>query len=296
MEFFQLRCFVTVATELNFSKAAERLNMTQPPLSRQIQLLEHQLGVSLLTRTTRSVVLTAAGRAFLTEAKSLLERADRAAMSAKKIAAGDIGTVTLSFVPSAVYEFVPKVIANAHQQRPNIKISLAEMNSFEQQEAVRSRQVDLGIVRSAPPQPDLASQFLLSEPFVLALPRQHPLVKQPKISLADLHEQAFILYSHSEYHPFHELLSGMFRAARIAPNVVQNLGSTLTILSLVNANVGMALIPKSAAVIQFDQVVCRPIELPEGISSDLHLIWREDNDNPALISLLEDIQTSVLTP
>src|SRR5471030_750054 len=112
-ELTQLRCFTTVATELNFRRAAERLNMTQPPLSRQIQLLEHHLGVELFTRTTRSVALTAAGRAFFIEAQNLLERAQQAAATARRFAEGDIGSVNISFVGSAVYEFLPKVIAEA---------------------------------------------------------------------------------------------------------------------------------------------------------------------------------------
>lgn len=101
-ELFQLRCFTTVATELNFSRAATRLNMTQPPLSRQIQLLEQNLGVALFIRSTRSVALTAAGRAFFVEAQNLLERAEMAALTAKRYADGDIGSVAVSFVPSAV--------------------------------------------------------------------------------------------------------------------------------------------------------------------------------------------------
>src|SRR5690606_10746921 len=148
LELTQLRCFTTVATELNFRRAAERLNMTQPPLSRQIQLLEHHLGVALFTRSTRSVALTAAGRAFFIEAQNLLERAQQAAAAAKRFAEGDIGSVTISFVGSAVYEFLPKVIAEARLRQPHVKICLEEMNTYQQHEAMRARRIDLGIVRS----------------------------------------------------------------------------------------------------------------------------------------------------
>lgn len=147
-ELAQLRCFTTVATELNFRRAAERLNMTQPPLSRQIQLLEHHLGVELFTRSTRSVALTAAGRAFFIEAQNLLQQAQQAAEAAKRFAKGDIGSVTISFVGSAVYEFLPKVIAEARLKQPQVKIVLAEMNTYQQHEALRARRIDLGIVRS----------------------------------------------------------------------------------------------------------------------------------------------------
>ena len=152
-ELAQLRCFTTVATELNFRRAAERLNMTQPPLSRQIQLLEHSLGVELFSRNTRSVALTAAGRAFFIEAQALLERAQQATIAARRFAEGDIGSVTISFVGSAVYEFLPKVIAEARLNQPNVKVALTEMNTFQQHEALRARRIDLGIVRAPLLQP-----------------------------------------------------------------------------------------------------------------------------------------------
>lgn len=295
-ELAQLRCFTTVATELNFSRAAARLNMTQPPLTRQIQLLEHQLGVALFTRTTRSVALTAAGRAFFVEAQSLLERAQLAATTARRFAAGDIGSVTVSFVPSAVYEFLPRVIAEARHQQPDIKVSLAEMNTYEQHEALRSRRVDLGIVRSPLRQEGIVTETLVREPFVLAVPRQHPLCEVAVVTLEALQGEPFIMYSHSAYQPFNELLTGMFRSAQVEPDYVQWLGSTLTILALVNAGMGLALVPKSATTITFAGVVFRDIELPEGIRSKLHLLWREDNDNPAFLTLLAAIRAAVWAP
>ncbi|NQD94596.1 LysR family transcriptional regulator [Pseudomonas sp. CrR25] len=293
-ELAQLRCFTTVATELNFRRAAERLNMTQPPLSRQIQLLEHQLGVALFTRSTRSVALTAAGRAFFVEAQSLLERAQQAALSAKRVAQGDIGAVTISFVPSAVYDFLPTVIADAQVKLPGIRISLLEMNSFEQLEALRSRRTDLGIVRSPMGQQGFESQCLVREPFMLALPCDHRLASQEVLNVDALDKQPFIMYSHSAWQPFNELLSGLFRATGVEPDYVQLLGSTLTILALVNTGMGIALVPRSATRIRFDNVVFREIALAPGIRSELHLIWRDDNDDPAFRVMLEAIRRAVV--
>lgn len=292
-ELAQLRCFTTVATELNFSRAAERLNMTQPPLTRQIQLLEHQLGVALFNRTTRSVVLTAAGRAFFVEAQSLLERAQIAAMTARRFAEGDMGSVTISFVPSAVYEFLPRVIAEARHKQPDIRVSLAEMNTYEQHEALRSRRVDLGIVRSPMRHSGIVTETLVREPFVLAIPRSHHLAQASTVVVNDIEGEPFIMYSHSAYQPFNELLTGMFRSAQVEPDYVQWLGSTLTILALVNAAMGLALVPKSAAKIAFHDVIFKDIELGDGIRSKLHLLWREDNDNPAFLNLLAAIRESV---
>lgn len=289
----QLRCFTTVATELSFSRAAVRLNMTQPPLSRQIKLLEHQLGVELFTRSTRSVALTAAGRAFFAEAQSLLERAQSAELSAKRFAQGDIGTVKVSFVPIAVYEFLPKVIAELRVELPNIDISLEEMNSFEQNEALRTRRIDLGIVRQVARWEGLSTERLLTEPFVLAIPAGHPLANAPRLTVRDMHRQPMLMYANSAYQPFNELLTGMFRREKVAPHYVQWLGSTLTILALVDAGVGLALIPRSAQRIRFENMTFREIELGRGVESELHMIWHEDNDNPAFGHLLRAIQKAV---
>ena len=289
----QLRCFTTVATELNFRRAAERLNMTQPPLSRQIQLLEHSLGVELFTRSTRSVALTAAGRAFFIEAQHLLERAHQAAAAARSFAAGDIGSVSISFVGSAVYEFLPKVIAEARLNQPQVKISLSEMNTHQQHEALRTRRVDLGIVRQPLLQPGYENECLVREPFVLAIPAQHPLARQAQVRLEDLDGAPFLMYSHSAYPPFNELLTGMFRSAGVSPQYVQWLGSSLTILALVNAGMGLAMVPRCATNVVFKNVVFHEMQLDDGIQSELHLSWRSNNDNPACMMLLEAIRAAV---
>ena len=288
-ELAQLRCFTTVATELNFRRAAERLNMTQPPLSRQIQLLEHHLGVALFTRSTRSVALTAAGRAFFVEAQSLLEQAQSATLSAKRFAAGDIGSVTISFVASAVYEFLPQVLAEARLKQPHIKISLTEMNTYQQHEALRSRRIDLGIARAPIRQLGFASECLLREPFVLAVPAAHRLAAG-NVQIGDLHNEPFLMYAHSAYQPWNELLTGTFRSARVSPDYVQWLGSSLTILALVNAGMGLALVPRCASSVVFRNVVFREIDLGPGVESELHLLWGEDNDNPAFLMLLDALR------
>ncbi|KQQ53572.1 LysR family transcriptional regulator [Pseudomonas sp. Leaf127] len=292
-ELAQLRCFATVATELNFRRAAERLNMTQPPLSRQIQLLEHALGVALFIRSTRSVVLTAAGRAFFIEAQHLLERAEQAAVAAKRFAEGDIGSVSISFVGSAVYEFLPKVLAEARLNQPQVKIALSEMNTAQQHEALRARRIDLGIVRAPLLQPGYQSECLVREPFVLAVPSGHPLATDAQVGVQDLAGVPFLMYSHSAYPPFNELLTGLFRSAGVAPEYVQWLGSSLTILALVNAGMGLALVPRCATNVVFRGVTFRDIDLGEGIQSELHLVWRSDNDNPACLMLIDGIRAAM---
>ncbi|TCV98964.1 LysR family transcriptional regulator [Biostraticola tofi] len=292
-ELGQLRCFTTVATELSFRRAAERLNMTQPPLSRQVQMLEHQLGVKLLERTTRSVSLTPAGRAFFIEANQLLERAQNAAMTARRIASGDIGSITISFVSCAVYEFLPEVINRVKADHAQIDIHLHEMTTHGQLESVRLRQVDIGIVRSTHSQHGYRCESLVKEPFVLAIPRHHPLAGAARLTPDSLDKQPFITYALSSWQPFHELITGMFRACGIHPDYSYQLGSTVTILSLVNGGIGLALVPACAARIRFENVVFREIDLDGGLYSELSLVWRDDNDNPVLPLLLDTLRQSV---
>jgi len=292
-ELRQLQCFVAVATELNFRRAAERLNMTQPPLSRQVQLLEHQLGVQLLERSKRSVRLTAAGRSFFHEAQSLLERAELAALTARKLSRGDGGSVALGLVSGAVYDFLPRVVVSVQRRYPDIELSMQEMNTFEQLEALRARRIDMGIVRSATVQREFEYACLVREPFVLAIPKSHPLAEVARPEIGMLDREPLILYSLSGWQPFYELLSGAFRSAGVEPNVVQYIGSTLTILALVNAGMGVALVPQGAASLKFDDVVFRPIELGSGVRSELHLVWRDDSDNPARTVVLEALKAGI---
>ncbi len=293
-ELKQLRCFVAVASELNFRRAAERLDMTQPPLTRQVQLLEHQLGIRLLERSKRSVSLTAAGRTFLHEAQDLLERAEQAGLAARKVTRGEAGAVTLGFVSGAVYGCLPRVVAEMRHRHPGIGLTLREMSTLEQREALRSRRIDLGIVRSPRVPPGLATAPLMREPFVLAVPSAHPLARTSRLDIGMLDREPFILYSLSGWQPFYELLTGAFRSAGIEPDVVQHIGSTLTILSLVNAGLGLALVPRSAAGLGFDGVVCRPLEPDPGIWSELHLIWDEDSDNPAVPVLRDSLRRGAM--
>ncbi|MBW7983313.1 LysR family transcriptional regulator [Enterobacillus tribolii] len=290
----QIQCFVSVATELNFSAAARQLNMTQPPLSRHIQLLEHQLGVRLFERSTRTVKLTAAGRLFYAEAQSLLEKAHSAMLNVQRVVMGAMGNVTVSFVSTATYDFLPSAIAQCSHLCPDINITLKEMNTAKQLEALRLHQTDLAIVREPFIHPDCNCETLLQETFTLALPAQHPLAqKAGKLSPQALENQPFIMYAFSAWQPFYETLTGMFRSLEVRPRYVQYIGSTLTILSLVNAGLGLALVPESAAGIHFRNVVFRRVTLPADIRSSLYLIYRRDNDNTAFETVLKHIREAV---
>ncbi len=175
-ELSQLRCFAAVAEELHFGRAAARLNMTQPPLSRQVQLLEHALGVALFERTSRSVRLTPAGRAFYGEARRILDLAEGAGLAAKRVARGEAGSVTIGFTAAASYGFLPRLIAAARAEMPDVDLALKEMVTADQTEALASGRIDLGLLRPPIDRRGGAEAVCVArERLLLAVPRGHPL-------------------------------------------------------------------------------------------------------------------------
>ncbi len=288
-----LNCFVAVAEELSFSRAATRLNMTQPPLTRQIQMLEHQVGATLLVRSTRSVSLTAAGRTFLIEAKQIIDLANSASEKARKTEAGELGHLTISFVSCAIYQNLPSLINQIEQLQSSVSISLREMPTAHQLEALRLRQVDLAVVRKSPLPQGISSRLLLKEKFVLAMPASHPLTNQKNITLTHLHQQSFINYDATSWRPFHDMITMTLNSHGIKPKYIHSVSSTVAILSLINGNMGLALVPEHSKAIRFDNVVFRELPELEDLYSELLLVWNEDNDNPLLPALLDSLHNSM---
>jgi DNA-binding transcriptional LysR family regulator len=283
----RLRCFVVLAEELHFHRAATRLNMTQPPLSRQIQLLEHELGVRLLKRSSRLVELTPAGKAFLLEARRLLRLAENAELIARRVARGESGLVTLGFTAASSYTFLPRLVAFAKAGLPGIDLVLREMVSHEQLEALLSGRIDLGFVRPPVNRYGISATRAFREPIVLAVPCDHPLAKAETVRIADLDRQPFITYAPIEGRYFYDLLAGLFQMAGIAPVYVQYVIQTHSILALVNAGIGIAMVPDSARSLHPDNVVFRSFPDQPRAVAELYLAWREDNENLA-VSVLRD--------
>lgn len=289
-EFSHLRCFIVLAEELHFHRAAERLNMTQPPLSRQIQLLEHELGVCLLRRSSRLVELTPAGKAFYLEARRLLHIAENARVIAQRVSRGESGLVTLGFTAASSYAFLPRLVTLAKEKLPEIDLVLREMVTLDQVEALHSGRIDLGFLRPPINRYGISGKRILREPLLLAVPRNHPLAICAEVRLADLDRQPFITYSPVEGRYFHDLLAGLFQAAGVAPIYVQYAIQTHSILALVNAGMGLAVVPESARNLHPDGVVLRDFPPEAKASTELFLAWRDGNENPAASMLSELIQ------
>lgn len=273
----QLRCFVAVATELHFGRAAVLLNMTQPPLTRQIQLLEHEVGVRLLERAGGTVRLTVAGATFLREAEDILRRAQAATLAARRAMRADAGSVTMGFIAAASFSILPTVLKAIRDQLPDVHVVLREMQTVDQLDALAGDRIDLGIVRPFAPRPFADSAVLLHEPLVLAAPADHPLAQGDPMPLAALQGQPFIEFCPSETRYIYELVAGRLRAEGVAPETVLTLSHTHSILSLVDAGWGVALVPRSAMRLGFRNVAFRALREPEGLHAELHLVWRRES-------------------
>ncbi|MFK3780173.1 LysR family transcriptional regulator [Agrobacterium sp. NPDC089420] len=277
----QVRSFIAVATELNFSRAARRLNMTQPPLSRQIRLLEQELDVILFERTSRNVVLTPAGLAFLAEAQKLLELGNAAITVTRRAARGSAGSVKIAFVGASTYSFLPKFISQARASAPQVELELVQMETAEQRQAINAGNIDLGLSRPLTGKHHLESLCVAREPMMLAIPRAHPLAARRRPALNALNGEPFIMFS-SPARYLHDKLTGLIEQNGLMPRIVQSMTHSQAILSLVSAGIGLALVPADTQNACFDNVVFRTLDMEEECIAELHAIWSPDNRNPLL--------------
>lgn len=273
-----VRCFVAVAQELHFGRAAAGLGLTQAPLSRNIQQLERALGVVLLERQQQAVKLTAAGRAFLPKALHLLEVGDATELALRGLNTRQADVVKLGHVAGAGFALVPWVLKEAARVHPEVAIVLHEMVSVEAMTAVRSGRLELAIVRAPVDTQGLEDYRIVCEPLVAALPARHPLARKPSLSLADFQGQPFIMYRPGQGGYYYEMLSYAFHAAGVAPHPVQQVQQTHTILALVSRGIGLALLPQSTEKARYVDVAYRPVALPAHAVSELHLVWQPRDD------------------
>ncbi|WP_040586472.1 LysR family transcriptional regulator [Sciscionella marina] len=277
----QLRVFRVVAEELHFGRAAERLIMSQPPLTRHIQGLEQAVGAKLLERSSRKVALTKAGAAFLAEATVALARLDRAGELARRIAEGHAGRISLGYVEPLAIELLPRVLMRFRESFPDVDLRLHELHTHEQIEALHSNAIDIAVLRApANVDPDLEFAPLFADPLVAAVPPGHPAARA-EIGLAELAGEDFIVYAR-------EIGQGMITAtlsgcaaAGFSPHIAHQAQSTPMLLTLVAAGEGVALVSSPIAQVprpgvHFAALTGSPAR------SELMLAWRRGEDSPAM--------------
>ena len=290
MELRHLRYFVAVAEELHFGRAAQRLHMAQPPLSQQIKQLEAELGFQLFDRTRRSVQLTAAGDRFLADTYSLLERLNQSIEVGRRISRGEQGKLVIGFVSSAAYSVLPPILRRFRTQFPAIALTLQELTTNVQLQQLQENRLDIGFVR--PPlesNSEFNSEFnktlsqhpILRESFIVALAQSHPLAQREAIAIASLASEPFILFPRYRAPGLYDQIISLCQQGDFSPTVVQEAVQMQTIVSLVAAEIGVALVPKSLQNLQRIGVVYRSLLEPTPRAA-IALVWRTEDTSVSI--------------
>jgi DNA-binding transcriptional LysR family regulator len=280
-----VRGFVTVAEEGHFGRAAARLRITQPPLSRQVQKLEREVGVRLLDRTQGGVVLTPAGRAFLGEARRLLAAAAAAPDTARRVAAGELGTVRIGFTAVSGFWVLGQIVNQLEAALPGVELVLSEMVSSAQFDQLRSGRLDLALARPPFDTTELGSRLVHREPLVVALPEQHPLATGAEpLPVDSLAGEALLRYSPDQARYFAELTGRVL--APVAYRSTHYLTQVHTMVGLVAAGRGIALVPASATHLRLDGVRFRALDTRAEDRVELHAVWRRAAAGPALLRVI----------
>ncbi len=289
----KLNCFVAVAKTLNFGQAARALALSQPPLTRHIKALEAELGAELFHRTKRSVRLTDAGAALLPDAEAILQAVARLPATARAARAGETGRLSIAFVSIVDYSFLPGLLRNFAAAYPQVRVHLREATTDVQLKWLASGEIDLGIVLG--PLVDAASggkapetlvyQRLQAESLVLALPDTHRMARvSMPVSLAQFAREAFISFPRHAAPTLHDAVTGACAQAGFSQHVVQEAIQMQTIISLVSAGMGVALVPESLMSLQRPGVVYRKLRGGKKDALELGIVWRRDNTPAALKS------------
>jgi DNA-binding transcriptional LysR family regulator len=275
----RLRSFVAVAETLHFGRAAARLHISQPPLSRQIQQLEREIGTLLLRRNKRHVELTEAGAHLLVDARRMLTDVELMGERARRAALGAIGQLTLGFISAVDYSILPSVLRAFRETYPGVTLDLRELTSDIQLRDLRAERIDAGMLLAPVDDASLMTLPLLREPLVAALPAIDPLARRGRrVSLSALSTRPFILFPRSNAPGLHDMITDFCRSAGFAPRVAQEAIQMQTIVSLVSAGLGVALVPASLMDLRRPGVVYRPLHEPSP-KMTVALAWRRDNRN-----------------
>uniref|UniRef100_E6PVY6 Putative transcriptional regulator (LysR family) n=1 Tax=mine drainage metagenome TaxID=410659 RepID=E6PVY6_9ZZZZ len=289
MEIRHLRAFIAVAEERHFTRAAQRLHLSQPPLSQQIQALEAELGVRLFERGRSGVSLTAAGQALLPQALGILDQLQRAAEQARRAGQGESGSLAVGFAGSMPFSAVmPQLLHAFHAAWPEVELQLREQPSRDQLDDLVARRLDVGLIRPTQ-HAELAAldtRLLLREPLLAALHTSHPLAGNASLRLRQLRDEPFILYSSTLGSGLREQTLALCLKAGFSPRIAQEVHEMPTLISLVAAGMGVGLVAESMQRAQMPYV--RHVALDDaGAHSDILLAWKRDNPSVTLRNFLQ---------
>lgn len=286
MELRHLRYFVAVAEELNFRRAAERLHVAQPALSAQIKTLEEELSVRLFERTTRSVLLTQAGRVFLQEARGVLNSAAVAEQKVRKAEHGLIGTFRLGIIAPAASPSLARVLRHFHQKFPGVQLSLSALTSAEQLRRLRANELDAGLLRPPVTFPELEWQFMEETPQVLAAPAGHRLTRKRRLEWKDFDGEGMVMIDPAHQHGFYDPFLAACAKAGAKTHPTQYAQDVQIKMWLISAGFGLAPVTATIAEMRRPGLVFRP--LPPGLPPvQTVIVWRRDDTSPIVKNFLE---------
>ena len=278
IELRHLRYFVAVAEELHFGRAAARLNISQPPLSQQILLLEEQIGARLLARTNRSVSLTAAGAQFLADARQILGQVETAASRAARLHVGETGELRLGLTASAPFiKTVSDALLLYRQRYPDVHVQTQESHTREQIGPLGDGSLDLGLMRNTPLPDTLCWRVALREPMLAMVHHSHPLAGRAQISLRELAAEPFVFFDPLAGTGLYDDILGLLQRYGVTPSVTQEVGEAMTILGLVAAGLGVSILPASYRRLRLEEICWLPLEEPDAIS-ELWLVWAKHRE------------------
>jgi DNA-binding transcriptional LysR family regulator len=287
MELRHLRYFAAVADELNFTRAARKLHVAQPALSRQIRQLEDELGVKLLERNHHGVRLTEAGKAFVTEATALLKQSEQAIRVVRDRSHNAGGQLNLGYIWGLFHSAVPGMLERFRQQAPEIAVHLFDLSPLQQTEALREGRIDAGFIGFEPDTVGLERRKVGACSFMAVLPKEHRAARKSAVSLSTLADEFFLGISDQTYPVASRYVSEACHRAGFKPKFLQMVERGYTILGLVAAKCGVALVPESLKAMSHPGIVFRPLTEPP--VADLYLAWRPTNGSPALIKFLDSL-------
>lgn len=289
MEIRQLRYFVAAAETGNISRAAHRMNVSQPPVSRQIRVLEHELGFDLFRRTARGVELTSAGKCFFVDAQRILADTEIAKRSAQAANRGEIGTLEVAFFGSIIYRAVPLALKSLKEQQPKVQISISRQSKAEQMAALQSGVLQIGFGRYYDDDPMFEVLTLAKEPVILAIPKRDDIVPGTPISVVDAMAKPITLFPAGGRPNFADHLLTSLNSAGLFPKITHESEDVTTALAqTVNGNCHV-FVPASSSAIQFEGISFHPVDGLD-IKVPINCIYMRDNRSPILDVFLKTLE------
>jgi DNA-binding transcriptional LysR family regulator len=290
MELRHLRYFVAVAEALSFTKAAERLHLAQPSLTRQIKDLEAEIGVRLFDRTGKRISLTQEGESFLLDARRLVAECAQSVLAVQRLSRGEAGQLNIGYVANIYHDLLPATLGAFRKACPRTALNLFDMTPAEQYHALEGRKIDLGFVpfRSHSNGSDLQSASVGQDNIMVAVAEGNPLAQKPKIDLKDLEPMFFVGMSKRTYPGSHEWLIHACREAGFTPKVLQDADREPSIISFVAAGLGVALLPEQIRRLPHEGVIFRPLR--QSLIADSWAVWRGNNSSDCLKQYIQIVK------